>query len=45
MAKPPQDGERRILFADGTLSGVENYLHGKKSGRCEYWYRNGQKKA
>ena len=41
MAKPPQDGERRILFADGTLSGIENYRHGKKSGRCEYWYKNG----
>ena len=30
MAKPPQDGERTILFKDGTLSGTENYKHGKK---------------
>jgi antitoxin component YwqK of YwqJK toxin-antitoxin module len=44
-ATPPQDGEHRVYFVDGTLSGIEHNADGVKSGACEYWYRNGQKKA
>ena len=42
---PPTDGEHRIHFANGSLSGVEHYSGGQESGACEYWYKNGQKKA
>ena len=42
--EPPRNGEHRVLFADGTLSGLEHYLDGEKSGACEYYYKNGQKK-
>jgi hypothetical protein len=43
--EPPRDGEHRIEFSDGSLSGIEHYSGGVKDGTCEYWYRNGQKKA
>jgi antitoxin component YwqK of YwqJK toxin-antitoxin module len=45
VSSPPMDGEYRVLFADGVLSGIEHYEGGLKVGACEYWYRNGQKKA
>jgi hypothetical protein len=43
--QPPVDGEHRVSFRDGKLSGIEHYSDGQKSGSCEYWYHNGQKTA
>ena len=34
-----------MRYADGSISGIEHYLHGKKSGPAEYRYPNGQLKA
>ena len=42
-ATPPQDGEHSVYFTDGTLSGIEHYAGGIKTGACEHWYRYGQK--
>ncbi|TPW74565.1 toxin-antitoxin system YwqK family antitoxin [Schumannella soli] len=43
--EPPRDGEHRIHFSDGSLSGLENYVDGQKSGRAAHCYRNGGRKA
>jgi antitoxin component YwqK of YwqJK toxin-antitoxin module len=43
--KPPREGEHRIHFSDGSLSGLEHYVDGQKSGSAAHWYRNSRKKA
>jgi antitoxin component YwqK of YwqJK toxin-antitoxin module len=55
--EPGPDGRNRLddqgrrtgtweeTFADGTLSGIVEYLDGEKHGTCTYWYRSGQLKA
>lgn len=41
----PQDGPHREVFTDGTLAAEGTYQSGKKHGRWQYFYKNGQPKA
>ena len=44
-SKPPLNGPRKVLFADGTLSGEGCFKEGKRHGKWTFYYKGGGLKA